>query len=196
MPRIAVVALLLALAGCASTRPAAVPAAKPSPEAFTINGRISVKYDGERSTANLHWKHQSDSDDVLLLAPLGVTVAHIWRDSQGMAMDASGRHYTAQDSSELMQQVLGWHLPLEGLQYWILAQPQPGDESEVRLNPDGQPEQILQDGWVINYMRYAAQSPESLPQLMALQADPWHGPRLGQREGLEIRLVVDDWNGQ
>jgi outer membrane lipoprotein LolB len=180
------VMIVLLLAGCASAPPQTVTL---RPEhgltAFTLNGRISVKYDGERSTANLHWRHIANDDDVLLLAPLGMTVAHIRRDSQGAEMDASGRHYVAQNSSELMQKVLGWHLPLDGLQYWVLARPQPGVAAEERRDADGRVDLLRQDGWEIRYTRYAAQVADSLPLRMILQ-----------REGLEILLLVDEWQIQ
>jgi outer membrane lipoprotein LolB len=180
------VLLLLALAGCASAPPSVTQRpVQAERAAYTLNGRISVKYDGERSSANLHWKHLADDDDVLLLAPLGVTVAHIRRDAQGAAMDASGRHYAAHNSSDLMQQVLGWHLPLEGLQYWVLALPRPGTEAEEKRDADGQLDMLRQDGWTIRYMRYAAQSPDSLPVRMTLR-----------HEGLEILLLVDEWQMQ
>jgi outer membrane lipoprotein LolB len=179
--------ILLVLSGCASAPPvsATLRTAQPAQSAFTLNGRISVKYDGERSTANLHWKHLAGDDDVLLLAPLGMTMAHIQRNEHGAAMDASGRHYTAHDSSELMQQVLGWHLPLDGLQYWVLALPRPGAESEAERDAEGRINLLYQDGWTIRYTRYAAQTPDSLPLRLTLQ-----------HEGVDILLLVDEWQIQ
>lgn len=180
------VIIMLLLAGCASAPPqTALLRPEHGQTAFTLNGRISVKYDGERSSANLHWKHLADDDDVLLLAPLGMTVAHIRRDEHGTEMDASGRHYAARDSGELMQRVLGWHLPLDGLQYWVLARPQPGVGAEEKRDIDGRMDMLRQDGWEIRYTRYAAQASDSLPLRMTLQ-----------REGLEILLLVDEWQVQ
>src|SRR5512135_3321543 len=108
MRHLVIAVALLVLAGCASAPPtvATLRPAQTGHAAFTLNGRIAVKYDHQRSSANLHWAHHADeTDDVLLLAPLGVTVAHIQRKAHGTTMDASGRHYAAQDSNERMQQV-------------------------------------------------------------------------------------------
>jgi len=187
MNRGLVVMAFLALAGCASAPPTGSTQRPADAEHvnYTINGRIAVKYDGQRSSAGLHWTHHADSDDVLLLAPLGVTVAHIQRDAQGAEMVASGRHYVAQDSDDLMQQALGWHLPLDGLQYWVLALSKPGTEAVVERGAHGQTSSLRQDGWDIRYTRYASQMPDSLPLRMVLQ-----------REGLEIKLLVDEWQMQ
>lgn len=182
MRGIAVVVLML-LAGCASTPPAAsVHPAAAGAGAFTLNGRIAVKYDGEHSAANVHWMHETDTDDILMLAPLGVTVAHLRRDAHGAALDASGRHYAAPDSNGLMQQVLGWHLPLSGLPYWVMAMPMPGAPASLEREANGQVGSLQQDGWDIHYTAYATAAADSLPLRMTLQ-----------REGLEIRLLIDEW---
>lgn len=178
--------LLLALAGCASAPPAITQRpAQPEHAAYTINGRVAVKYDGSRSSASLHWTHRPDTDDILLLAPLGMTVAHLQRDANGATLEASGKRYVAQNSGELMQQVLGWYLPLEGLPYWVLAQPRPGVEASVERDAGGQMSLLRQDGWSIRYLRYATQGADSLPLRMRLQS-----------EGLEIQLLVDEWGVQ
>lgn len=184
MPRILAALALLILAGCV-TAPPVIPAVRPAHAeraAYTINGRIAVKYDSTRSSANLHWAHSADADDVMLLAPLGMTVAHLRRDVGGTVLEASGKRYTAQDSGELMQQVLGWRLPLDGLPYWVLALPKPGAEAATERDANGQISVLHQDGWSIRYTRYSAQTSDALPVRMVLQ-----------REGLEIVLLIDEW---
>jgi len=173
----------LLLAGCASAPPtAAVRPSNAEQAAFTLDGRIAVKYDGEHSSAGMHWLHDADADDILMLAPLGVTVAHIQRDAHGATLDASGKHYAAQDSGELMQQVLGWRLPLSGLPYWVMGLPVPGAMASVERDANGQVSLLRQDGWSIRYTAYATPAADSLPRRMTLQ-----------REGLEIRLLIDEW---
>lgn len=174
------------LAGCASAPPK--PAARPThaeQAVFALDGRIAVKYDGKHSTAGLHWQHDAGSDDILMLAPLGLTVAHLRRDAGGATLEASGKHYAAQDSGELMQQVLGWRLPLSGLPYWVMGVPMPGDMASVERNANGQVSLLRQDGWDIRYTAYATVAIDSLPSRMTLM-----------REGLEIRLLIDEWKAK
>lgn len=174
------------LAGCASAP--SKPVVRPShaeQAVFALDGRIAVKYDGKHSTAGLHWQHDAGYDDILMLAPLGLTVAHLRRDAGGATLEASGKHYAAQDSGELMQQVLGWRLPLSGLPYWVMGVPMPGDMASVERNANGQISLLRQDGWDIHYTAYATVALDSLPSRMTLQ-----------REGLEIRLLIDEWKAK
>lgn len=175
--------IVLLLAGCATAPPQSVVRPSHAGQAsFALDGRIAVKYDGERSSAGMHWQHDADSDDILMLAPLGLTVAHLRRDAHGATLEASGKHYAAQDSGELMQQVLGWRLPLSGLPYWVLGVPMPEVISSMERDARGQVSLLRQDGWNIRYTAYAAPGVDSLPLRMTLQ-----------REGLEIRLLIDEW---
>ncbi len=169
------------LAGCATPPPASRPI-QAELAAFTLNGRIAVKYDGQHSSGSFHWMHDAASDDITMLAPLGVTVAHIQRDAHGASLEASGKRYAAPDSTELMQRALGWSLPLDGLPYWVMALPVPGSPASVERNDHGQVTLLRQDGWDIRYTAYPATTADSLPLRMTLQ-----------REKLEIRLLIDEW---
>lgn len=180
---------LLVLAGCASVPPSPPPVrpAQAQAASFALTGRIAVRYDGKRSSAGVHWSHQAASDEILLLAPLGQTVARVRRmaplpDVQQFTLDAEGKHYAAGDAETLTEQALGWRLPLSGLQYWVLALPVPGEAFSSERDSNGQLSLLRQDGWTIRYTRYAASTPDSLPLRMALQ-----------REGLQIRLLIDEW---
>lgn len=177
--------LSLLLASCAVTPPLTLPAQRPAAaeqEPFVLNGRISVKHDGQRTSANMHWVHQPVTDEITLSALLGQTVASLRRDAHGVVLQTQDKVYTADDVGELTQQVLGWRLPLTGLRYWVLALPDPAHESSVEYDVNGQVSVLRQDGWEIHYARYAAPTPDSLPLRMLLQ-----------RAGLEIQLLVDTW---
>jgi outer membrane lipoprotein LolB len=184
--RVLAALLILLLAGCVST-PHAVRPAQAGQAAFALDGRIAVRYDGQRSSGTFHWQHDPGSDDILMLAPLGVTVAHVMRDAEGATLEASGRRYTAPDSGELMQRALGWRLPLDGLPYWVMAlpAPAPATEAQVERGPNGQISQMHQDGWEISYTAYADSSADSLPTRLTLR-----------RDNLEIRLLLDEWKTQ
>lgn len=180
-------AWLLLLAGCASVPPAPPRPAQVDQAAFALTGRIAVRYDGERSSANVHWTHDAGADEILLLAPLGQTVARVARsmpqpEAPQFTLDTEGKHYVAQDAESLTEQVLGWRLPLSGLRYWVFALPVPGAAFDSERAGNGQVRLLRQDGWTIRYTRYAGPTVDSLPLRMALQ-----------REGLQIQLLIDEW---
>jgi len=178
--------LMFLLAGCASDAALKQAQRPASPDApFALNGRVAVKHGGGRSSANLHWVHSEGSDEILLLAPLGQTIARIRRDVQEVTLDAAGKHHVAQDVESLTRQVLGWELPLAGLRYWVTASPAAASTGDVRRNEHGQIAVLLQDGWEISYSRYASALADSLPTRFTLR-----------RDGLEIMVLVDEWEKQ
>jgi outer membrane lipoprotein LolB len=183
MLRVYILALLL-LAGCASAPKTTLQARPVQPEmsAYAFNGRVVAKHEGERSTAGVRWTHKGVEDEILLLAPLGQTVARIFSDAQGVLLEASGKQYFEQDAEALTERVLGWHLPLSGMRYWVLALPAAGSEAAIERDENGQIKVLRQDGWEINYTRYAAEKPDSLPLRMTLQ-----------RNGMEMLLLIDEW---
>lgn len=149
---------------------------------FSLNGRVAIQHHGERSSAGVRWVHKVEEDEILLLAPLGQTVARLHRDATGVTLDESGRHYSAVDAETLTQQVLGWTLPLSGLRYWAMGLAQPDSAAEIVREPNGQISHLRQDGWEITYVRYVSADRDSLPLRLSLQ-----------RQALKILLLIDEW---
>lgn len=173
------------LGGCALLPSAPAPAARPAQaesSPFALNGRIAVRYDGSHHSAGLRWTHTAQSDEILLLAPLGQTAARVYRDAQGATLDDGGKHYQASDVETLMQQVLGWHLPLRGLHHWVLGLAEPDSPAQIERNGNGQIAMLRQNGWEAQYQHYPDSKPDSLPARLQLS-----------REELQVRLLIDTW---
>lgn len=173
--------VLLSLVGCAS-KPVVLQRPIQVDAPFSFNGRVAIKHDGERQSAGLRWEHGIAEDNILLLAPLGQTVARIHRDSKGVTLESSGKEYVAQDAETLTRKVLGWELPLSGLRYWVTALPASGTQADIQRNTNGQISVLHQEGWEIAYSQYASAETDSLPLRFMLQ-----------REHLEIKVFIDEW---
>jgi outer membrane lipoprotein LolB len=179
--------LLAALSGCAPLPPrieppagAAAPAVQPG--RFHLGGRVSVKYDGQGFSGGLRWQQSGDTDDLLLLSPLGQGVAHVVRDATGVSLTtADQQNYRAPDAESLTEQVLGWRLPLSGLRYWVLGAPAPGPGVPQR-DQSRRLSHLDQDGWRIDYLGYQLVDGVELPGRIEMQ-----------RGDLEIRLLIDEW---
>jgi outer membrane lipoprotein LolB len=175
---------VLLLIGCTSV-PVTVQRSANADGPFAFNGRVAVKHGEKRENAGVRWVHRAAEDEILLLAPLGQTVARIHRDGSEVTLEASGKHYAAQDMEALMQQVLGWQLPLSGLQHWVTALPAPDGESSIERDTNGQVSILRQQGWEIAYSRYAATTVDALPLKLNLK-----------RDGMEVVLIIDEWEAQ
>jgi outer membrane lipoprotein LolB len=176
--------LILLLTGCTSV-PVAVQRPAQTDAPFAFNGRVAVKHGEQRDNAGVRWVHRAGEDEILLLAPLGQTMARIHRDGREVTLEASGKHYSAQDMETLMQQALGWQLPLSGLQHWVTALPSPDGESSIERDANGQVSLLRQQGWEIAYSRYAATTADALPLKLNLK-----------RDGMEVVLLIEEWEAQ
>ena len=184
MRAILVFAFVLLLQACAHVpQQAAAPINRQDVErSFVLNGRIAVNHHGQRSTVNLRWVHTPGSNDILLLALLGITVAHIEHTEKGVLLEANGKQYRSHDVETLMDEVIGWHLPLDEMYTWALAHPYPGSPFKVESNTDQQIVWLQQDGWEIRYPRYQSTAADSLPSKL-----------LFRHNDLDLQLVVDEW---
>lgn len=173
--------VLLLLSGCALQPPSPPRPVQSDAAPFAMNGRISVKHNGSRDSAGLRWTHQAQTDEILLLTPLGQTAARIYRDAQEATLDEGDKHYSDTDVESLMMQVLGWRLQLDGLHHWVLGLTDAGD-ALVERDELGRMTVLHQDGWEIRYLKYADDKADSLPARMQLS-----------RENLQLTLLIDEW---
>ena len=152
---------------------------------FAFNGRVATMHDGERSSAGVRWTHRGTEDEILLLAPLGKTMARIHGDGQTVSLEADGKFHVASDAESLTEQILGWHLPMSGMRYWVLALPAYGSQADIQRDEQGKISVMHQDGWEIRYQKYAGEEKDSLPMRMVLL-----------RDGMELKLLIDEWEAQ
>jgi outer membrane lipoprotein LolB len=154
---------------------------------FSFNGRVSVKRGVDFSSASLRWVHnpEADEDEILILEPLGQTIARIHREAQGSMLEADGRFYVSQDVESLTKQVLGWTFPLSLLSHWIVGVPSKGSEADIRRDAKKQITVLKQAGWEIRYQRYANVTPEALPTRFVMKNDK-----------LEMTIIIDEWEKQ
>lgn len=180
MLRFLLIFMVFFLAGCAS-QPVVPRPVQFEAVPFAMNGRISVKHNGSHDSAGLRWTHQAQTDEILLLTPLGQTAARIWRDEGQATLDEGGRHYQDSDVESLMMQVLGWRLQLDGLHHWVLGMPERGD-AMLEHDEQGRLTVLRQDGWEVRYLAYADNKADSLPARMQLS-----------RKDLQLTLLIDEW---
>ncbi|VFS85725.1 outer membrane lipoprotein LolB [Pseudomonas aeruginosa] len=100
-----------------------------------------------------------------------------------MSLEVAGQgRYQAESPEALLEEQLGWRLPVSHLLWWVRGLPAPDSKSRLTLDADSRLARLEQDGWQIEYTRYAEQNGYWLPERLKL-----HG------QDLDVTLVIKDW---
>lgn len=185
MLRILLAAAFIALStGCAMLEPVAMVSrpARETIESFRIEGRIAVRRAGESFSAGIDWRHDAQSDEIVVSGPLGQGLARLTSGGGAALLEtADQKRYVAADMEGLSEQVFGARLPVSGLGRWVLGRSAFGGAASV--DAIGRLAGLSEQGWSIEYLRYESESRDALPEL--LQA---------RREDVEVRLKIDNWS--
>ena len=174
-------AAVLVLSGCASVKPQG-PSTSNAATAVTAQtsrayqGRFAVQYNdqnGQQRNAYGNFSWQETGDTVTLTSsPASAT------------LEVPNRQpLTADNVSTLMQNALGFALPVEGLRYWLQPSPAPTSRAKTEKDPE-QPsrlKEITQDGWTIDYLAYAEAPATGVKRVNLTRDEP----------PLDIKLVLD-----
>lgn len=118
--RIAALALVAFLSGCAIAPPAPLPDLAGVPPAFEMTGRLAVRSSERNDIAKLRWTHRPASDLWVIASPLGNEVARIESRSEGAVLSqAGGGSYQADSFADLTERLLGVALDPADLARWL-----------------------------------------------------------------------------
>ena len=124
--------------------------------AWQAKGVIGIVVDNKGQSANFIWKQAHQDFWLQVYGPLGLGATTFKGDNVGVTMKQSNGEVKQAKSLELlMQQELGWYLPLEDLFYWVRGLYNPSLPYDIELNDYGLPRRIQQQNWRINYQNYA-----------------------------------------
>lgn len=189
------VACVIFLAGCASSVKQAPVSKQADPNwpqhvtkmqsqtTWHAKGRLAVtKGNNKGGNASFVWQQVSDRYHIQMHGPFGSGAAVIsGGPKQVFAKESNGKKHHASTPEALMQQLVGWQVPLSGLQYWIRGVPIPNVKVSMQsLNSQGLLKNLVQEGWSIHYIEYGN---DNLPKKMQLN-----------HANLKIKLVVTSWS--
>lgn len=153
---------------------------------WQMKGRVAVKSAQDSWSASLSWQQQAEAFDIRFSSMLGQRLAQLKGDGlAAMLYLPDDRVLSAANVSELLDEELGWSVPMDGLRYWLVGLPAPALASE-KLNKGldtlGRLQWLEQAGWRIEYQRYRSAGAFEVPKKMVLT-----------RNDLRVRFVIDRW---
>jgi len=153
---------------------------------WDLYARAALRLQGEAYNISLQWQREADDRfEMLLEAPFGQGVLRIEASGPGRYRLSlpDGQVVTNSSVEALLDQVVGWSLPISGLDYWVRGLPDPRSVSSHLLDSAGRAQSIRQDGWDITYLDYFADSARpALPRRLSIANDQ-----------LTLKLVIERW---
>lgn len=151
---------------------------------FQAQGKIAIRQQQQRSSATLQWQQQGDKYTIFMAGPFGGGAVTIKGSNQGVMMEISGEGRFFADSPEsLMQDRLGWSLPVSNLSYWVKGVPAPGSRYSSALDEADRLLRLKQNNWLIDYQSYHHLEDTDWPRKLQLS----YGP------DLQVTLLIKNW---
>lgn len=151
---------------------------------WRAEGKIAVKLDGTSHSASFQWTQKNQNYRIHLFGPFGQGTTWLKRDASGVTLESAetGKR-SASNPEDLMQETLGWQVPISNLQHWIkglVAPLPPPDRAEV--DSLGFLSQLQQEGWQVSYSRYHNVRGWWLP-----------GKIIAQRDTMRLVVIIKKW---
>jgi len=164
----------------------AKPAAAGAVLEWNMYARAALRLEGAAYNIGIRWQRQREGRFMILLeAPFGQGVFRIDSSETGVYRLSlpDGQSFVSTTAEALLEDAVGWSLPISGLDFWIRGLPHPQTAYSRRLDSNGRARSIRQDGWDIEYQEYkpAPDGPQ-LPRRMRLVGDT-----------VTLKLVVEHW---
>jgi outer membrane lipoprotein LolB len=151
---------------------------------WQLAGKLGLRGPQLAESAYLNWRQCGDSYDMRISGPLGQTVARIDGDGARLTVRLEGQEpVTTAEPEQLLQERLGWSVPLRALRYWVRGEKAPGGSAALD-GPDGQPTELRQFGWQVRYLGWHQASAVTLPAKLVMKDDA---------SGLQATLLINDW---
>jgi outer membrane lipoprotein LolB len=154
-------------------------------DAWDVHARAAIRLKGEAYNIGIRWQRQAESSTILLEAPFGQGVFRIESSASGTyrLRLPDGRVFENSSAEALLEEMIGWSLPISGLEYWIRGVPRPDSAYSHRLDQGGRARSISQDQWSIGYLDYFTRQEDlQLPRRVKLVSDK-----------ITLKLIIERW---
>ena len=136
----------------------------------------------ENTSANLDWNQTPYYFRMLISGPFGGGRSVLEGREGRFSLTTSEGRFEAETPEALMEEKLGWSLPVRAMPDWVRGLP--GDHASYQLETDelGFPSHLQQDGWEIDYRDWEQAEGMWLPRRLVMN----YGD-------VRITLVVNQW---
>ncbi len=146
-------------------------------------GKISLDDGDQGGSGRLQWDVEQDESVLDFHAAMGRGAWHLDIGPQGATLkEADGTVRTAAAVNTLIQDRMGWPIPVDALQWWVRGLAAPAAIEMQELDTKGQLAHLQQLGWSVVFKRYKADAGIAMP--VRLEAT---------RDNYRVKLAISRW---
>jgi outer membrane lipoprotein LolB len=150
---------------------------------WSFAGKISIDDGDQGGNGRLQWNVFPDSAEIDFHGALGRGAWHLHIDpAVAILKQANGDEHSAASVNDLIQERIGWPLPVDALQWWVRGLSAPGVVENEQFDPGGLVISLDQFGWHIEISRYKTYSGLDLP--VRLDA---------RRDNYRVKMAISRW---
>ncbi len=151
---------------------------------WALKGRLAVNDGEEGGSGHLNWQKHDRISSMSFHGALGRGAWRLSEDENGAVLEwADGELRRAETSAELIEQQLGWAVPVDALAWWVRGLAAPGDWDLRQLDEHGNLERLNQQGWTIEYGRYRNMGNVSMPVKLT-----------ARRQAYSVKFAIQYWD--
>ncbi len=127
---------------------------------WNLRGEVIAHYRQHEARIKFVWRQRPDRYQLRIASVSGMTLAVIdtQADGETTAMDARGNRYRTATARQMVEQLLGFELPVEHLRYWVLGVPSPHSAYRAARREGDRLVSFRQQGWQVRYRADEADS--------------------------------------
>jgi outer membrane lipoprotein LolB len=151
---------------------------------WALKGRLAVNDGEDGGSGHLNWQKHGQSSSMNFHGALGRGAWQLNADENGAVLEwADGKVHRADSVGELVEQQLGWTIPVDALAWWVRGLTAPGDWDLRLLDEYGNIEKLSQLGWNIEYKRYRDAGNISMPVKLT-----------ARRQSYTVKVAIQAWD--
>lgn len=150
---------------------------------WSLAGKIALNDGDQGGSGRLNWVNRPDSAELDFHAALGRGAWNLKiNPDYAVLTEADGETLSARSVNSLIQQRMGWPVPVEALQWWIRGLAAPGVVEQKTVDPEGLLVHLEQFGWTVNFSRYDLGPGIAMPKRLDASMDDYR-----------VKLAVSRW---
>lgn len=149
---------------------------------WEAKGKLAIRFNNENKSANFNWLNRKDEFHIAMFGFLGLGNAAIDKRGDKVTLTTSEGRFSATSAENLMQQELGWSIPVSDLRYWIKGLPSPHSPVDGQsFDPQGRITALSQNTWQLQF-EFSDEQNNFLPRKI-----------LAVHERMRLTVLVKSW---